>query len=70
MKEKEHKQNRLSEYLVLVISKEELDQVAETFLKRYYPEALEKPMKVPARKMNGVKSSSPLEVVCVYFTLG
>lgn len=51
MKEKEHKQNRLSEYLVPVISKEELDQVAETFLKRYYPEALEKPMKVPARKI-------------------
>ena len=51
MKEKEHKQNRLSEYLVPVISKEELDQVAETFLKRYYPEALENPMKVPARKI-------------------
>lgn len=51
MRQKEKKENRLSEYLVPVIGKEELDQVAETFLKKYYPEALEKPVKVPARKI-------------------
>ncbi|WP_010651618.1 helix-turn-helix domain-containing protein [Oceanobacillus massiliensis] len=51
MKQKEKKENRLSEYLVPVISKEGLDKVAETFLKKYYPVALEKPMKVPARKI-------------------
>lgn len=45
------KENRLSEYLVPIISKEELDQVAETFLKKYYPVALDKPVKVPARKI-------------------
>ncbi|MEB6113921.1 ImmA/IrrE family metallo-endopeptidase [Kurthia gibsonii] len=51
MKQKEKKENRLSEYLVPVISKEGLDKVAETFLKKYYPVALEKPMKVPACKI-------------------
>ncbi|CAH0346756.1 hypothetical protein [Bacillus sp. CECT 9360] len=51
MKQRENKENRLSEYLVPVISKDQLDQVAEGFLEKYYPEALEKPMKVPARKI-------------------
>jgi DNA-binding XRE family transcriptional regulator len=51
MKQKEKKENRLSEYLVPIISKEKLDQVAETFLKKYYPEALDKPVKVPARRI-------------------
>ena len=51
MKQRENKENRLSEYLVPVISKDQLDQVAEGFLENYYPEALEKPMKVPARKI-------------------
>ena len=51
MKQRENKDNRLSEYLVPVISKDQLDQVAEGFLKKYYPEALEKPMKVSAREI-------------------
>ena len=40
--------NSLSEYLIPIISKEQLDDVAEGFLEKYYPEALEKPMAVPA----------------------
>lgn len=51
MKQKESKENRLSEYLVPIISKDELDCVAERFLKKYYPVALEKPTKVPARRI-------------------
>ena len=51
MKQRENKDNRLSEYLVPVISKDQLDQVAEGFLEKYYPEALEKPMKVSAREI-------------------
>lgn len=39
--------NRLSEYLVPIIYKEQLDDVAETFLAKYYPEALKAPMAVP-----------------------
>ncbi|MFQ3550199.1 MAG: hypothetical protein SNJ70_10670 [Armatimonadota bacterium] len=37
---------RSSESLIPIIKKEELDFVAEVFLKKYFPEALEKPMKV------------------------
>lgn len=51
MKQRESKGNRLSEYLVPIISKGELDRVAEGFLEKYYPVALEKPIKVPARKI-------------------
>lgn len=51
MKQRENKDNPLSEYLVPVISKDQLDQVAEGFLEKYYPEALEKPMKVSAREI-------------------
>jgi len=43
--------NRLSEYLVPIIYKEQLDDVAETFLKKYYPEALTEPKPVPAREV-------------------
>lgn len=42
------KQGQLSDYLVPIIHKEELDSVAEDFLRQYYPEALEKPTPVPA----------------------
>ncbi len=36
----------VSEYLVPIISKEQLDDVAETFLEKYFPEALTQPMAV------------------------
>lgn len=61
MKQRESKENRLSEYLVPIISKDDLDCLAERFLEKYYPIALEKPIKVPARKIardNGVKDCS------------
>ena len=44
-------QNNLTEYLIPIIYKEQLDIIAETFLKRYYPEALEKPMQLPVWKI-------------------
>ena len=44
-------QNRLSEYLVPIIRKEQLDDVAEAFLEKYYPEALAMPTAVPAREV-------------------
>ena len=43
--------NNLSEYLVPSISKDQLDDVAEDFLKKYYPEALAEPMAVPTREI-------------------
>ncbi len=45
------KENNLSEYLVPIISKEQLDDVAESFLRKYYPEALIEPMPVPTRQI-------------------
>lgn len=45
------KNNRLSEHLVPIISKDQLDDVAEAFLKKYYTEALATPMAVPAREV-------------------
>ncbi|MGE5417505.1 MAG: hypothetical protein ACM3UZ_12280 [Acidobacteriota bacterium] len=39
--------HNLSEYLVPIIYKDQLDDVAETFLAKYYPEALTAPMAVP-----------------------
>lgn len=42
------KPGQLSDYLVPIIHKNELDSVAEDFLRQYYPEALDKPMCVPA----------------------
>ncbi|WP_246234885.1 DUF2800 domain-containing protein [Bacillus aquiflavi] len=65
MKQKESKENRLSEYLVPIISKDELDCVAERFLKKYYPVALEKPMKVPARRIAKIMG---LKVAQVHIT--
>src|SRR5699024_2241611 len=51
IKEKQSEKYKLSEYLVPIISKNELDDVAEDFLKKYYPKALIEPMKVPPRKI-------------------
>ncbi|MBB4825012.1 DNA-binding XRE family transcriptional regulator [Sporosarcina luteola] len=62
MKQRESKGNRLSEYLVPIISKDELDWVAEGFLKKYFPVALEKPMKVPARKIAKIMGLKVAEV--------
>lgn len=36
----------LSDYLVPIIYKDQLDDVAEAFLERYYPETLTEPMSV------------------------
>lgn len=58
-------QNNLSEYLVPIIYKEQLDNVAETFLKKYYPEALIEPIPVPARE---VAKRMGLEVQEVHIT--
>lgn len=41
--------NKLSEHLVPIISKDRLDNEAEKFLRKYYPEALSEPMSVDAR---------------------
>ncbi len=65
IKQREIKDNRLSDYLVPIISKDELDQVAEAFLKKYYPVALEKPMKVPARRIAKIMG---LKVAQVHIT--
>lgn len=50
-KSRRSKQNNLSEYLVPIIYKEHLDNVAEKFLSKYYPEALTEPMPVPSREV-------------------
>ncbi len=43
---KQKKEGKLSEYLVPITYKEMLDDVAEDFLSRHYPEALEKPVPI------------------------
>ena len=48
---RDNKETHLSEYLVPIISKDKLDDAAEKFLKKYYPEALTKPMVVSAREI-------------------
>lgn len=50
-KSRKNIQGSLSEYLVPIIYKEQLDGVAETFLAKYYPEALAEPKPVPAREV-------------------
>lgn len=50
-KHRKSKQNNLSEYLVPIIYKEQLDDIAEAFLEKYYPEALAEPMPIPAREV-------------------
>lgn len=41
------KENNLSQFLIPIINKEQLDDIAEGFLKKYYPDALEKPVQIP-----------------------
>lgn len=43
--------NIVSEYLVPIISKDELDGYAEQFLQFYYPDALQTPMALPIREV-------------------
>lgn len=50
-KYRDSKETHLSEYLVPIISQDKLDDAAEKFLKKYYPEALSEPMAVPAREI-------------------
>lgn len=50
-KYRNNKKNQLSEYLVPIIHKEQLDDVAEEFLEIYYPEALATPMALPTREV-------------------
>lgn len=45
------KMGRLSDALVPIIAKEQFDEVAEAFLREYYPEALVTPMPVPVREV-------------------
>jgi hypothetical protein len=45
------KPGQLSDYLIPIIHKDELDTVAEDFLRQYYPEALEKPMPVSSAEL-------------------
>lgn len=64
-KYRNNKKNRLSEYLVPIIYKEHLDDIAEGFLAKYYPEALTEPMAVPTRE---VAKRMGLEVKEVHIT--
>jgi len=50
-KYRNNKRNHLSEYLVPIIYKDKLDDVAEAFLAKYYPEALTEPMALPTREV-------------------
>lgn len=50
-KESFKKENALTKFLIPYIYAEELDQHAENFLKRYCPEALEKPMALPIKQI-------------------
>ncbi|MBU5300473.1 helix-turn-helix transcriptional regulator [Clostridium sporogenes] len=45
------KEGKLSEYLVPITYKEQLDDIAQDFLRRYYPKALEKPMAIPVTEL-------------------
>lgn len=57
--------NTLSKYLIPYFHTEDLDNRAENFLKKYYPEALMKPMPIQvyeiSRKMNLTVRYAPLE---------
>jgi len=50
-KERFHKESSLSQCLVPYLYSEDLDKVAEEFLARYYPDALEDPMPVDVNKL-------------------
>lgn len=45
------KPGQLSDYLVPIIHKEDLDATAEDFLHQYYPEALEKPTRISVQEL-------------------
>ena len=64
-------QNRLSEYLIPIICKDQLDNVAEGFLKKYYPEALTEPTAVHvrdvARRMGLVVKEAHITKNCTVF---
>ncbi|TQS71925.1 ImmA/IrrE family metallo-endopeptidase [Ornithinibacillus gellani] len=65
IKEKQNGHHQLSEYLVPIISKNQLDEIAEGFLKKYYPKALTVPMKVPPKKIAEIMG---LKIVQVHIT--
>jgi len=65
IKEKQNGHHQLSEYLVPIISKNQLDDIAEGFLKKYYPKALTVPMKVPPKKIAEIMG---LKIVQVHIT--
>lgn len=48
---KEKKNNPLSDALVPIINKNQLDSVARVFLKKYYPEALKTPMAIETKEL-------------------
>ena len=64
-KQKYDSLNTLSKYLIPYFHTEDLDNRAENFLKKYYPEALMKPMPIQvyeiSRKMNLTVRYAPLE---------
>ena len=45
------KENNLYEYLVPIIYKDQLDDIAKDFLNKYYPEALEEPIKINTEEL-------------------
>ena len=49
-KRKFESENRLSKHLVPYVYAKDLDKEAEKFLKKYYPRALESPMRIPEMK--------------------
>lgn len=70
--QEESDNDRLSGELVPVISRDQFEREAEKFLERYYPEALEKPLRVPieeiAREMNlKIIEDVPLSDELTYF---
>lgn len=48
---RQQKEGKLSEYLVPITRKEQLDDIAEAFLSRHYPEALEQPIAIDVKKL-------------------
>lgn len=50
-KRKFESENRLSKHLVPYVYAKDLDKEAEKFLKKYYPRALESPMRIPVKEV-------------------
>lgn len=48
---RQQKEGKLSEHLVPITYKEQLDDIAEAFLSRHYPEALEQPIAIDVTKL-------------------